>query len=133
MVFWGERSEIQSQYSEVKMNKRRHQRVEPINLVANVSAGTSFFSGTVCDISRQGVQVNYIRENFEEPTKALSIVISVSGILNFKKMQGVLRWTSGTAPRKKMGIHITDASTSWSVFVKNLEPKETDIKVNCYE
>jgi len=111
-----------------RMNKRRNQRIEVIDLVANVSDGTRFFSGNVCDISRHGVQVNSISDNLEEQAKALSITISISGVMNFKKMRGMLRWVSGNAPRKKMGIHFIDTFPSWTVFVKNFEAKETETR-----
>lgn len=37
------------------MNKRRHQRIEVQNVVANLSDEVDFFSGTVNDVSRAGM------------------------------------------------------------------------------
>ncbi len=51
---------IQSEQNEVTMNKRRHQRVEVQNLVANLSDGVECFSGTVSNISRLGMLLNDI-------------------------------------------------------------------------
>jgi hypothetical protein len=108
------------------MDKRRHQRIEVPQLVANVSDGIGSFSGTVGNVSRYGMLLDEIPENFNEQATTLSIVISVNGI-NFKKMRGIPRWVSGTEPRKKMGVHIPDASSSWTVFVKNIQSKQTKI------
>ena len=115
------------------MNKRRHQRMEVYNLVADVSDGISFFSGTVCNVSRHGVQIHSIPSKIKKQANALSILISVNGVLNFKKMRGIPRWVTENTDRKKMGIQITDASSSWTVFVKNFESKETDSRADGYE
>jgi hypothetical protein len=108
------------------MNRRRHQRIEVPDLVADVSDGIASFSGNVSDVSRYGMLLDDIPGKFNEKTKRLSIVLSVNGIY-FKKMRGIPRWASRNNLRKRMGIHIPKASPSWTVFVKNLEPRETDL------
>ena len=104
------------------MDKRRHQRIEVPNLVAHVSDGIGSFSGTVSNVSRCGILLDNIPKKINEQATRLSMVVSVNGI-NFKKMQGIPRWISGSDSRKKLGIHIPNASTSWTAFVKNIEPK----------
>ena len=108
------------------MNRRRHQRIEVPDLVADVSDGVASFSGAVGDASRYGMLLNGIPEKFTKKATKLSIVLSVNGIY-FKKMQGIPRWVSGNNLKKRMGIQIPKASPSWTAFVKNLEPRETDI------
>ena len=108
------------------MNRRRHQRIEVPDLIADVSDGVASFSGNVSDVSRYGMLLDDIPGKFNEKQKQLSIVLSINGIY-FKKMKGIPRWASRNNLRKRMGIHIPKASPSWTVFVKNLEPRETDI------
>jgi hypothetical protein len=108
------------------MNRRRHQRIEVPDLVADVSDGIVSFSGTVGDVSRSGMLLDDIPKKFNGEATRLSIVLSVNGIY-FKKMQGIPKWVSGNNLKKRMGIHIPKASPSWTVFVKNLEPGEIDI------
>ena len=96
------------------------------DLVADISDGVASFSGNVSDVSRYGMLLDDIPGIFNEKQKQLSIVLSINGIY-FKKMKGIPRWASRNNLRKRMGIHIPKASPSWTVFVKNLEPRETDI------
>lgn len=116
------------------MNKRRHQRIEVDNLVAEVSDGVGFCSGTVCDVSRYGIKVDCLPHKFRKLADRLSIMISVNGILSFKKMRGIPRWMTGNIHGKKMGIQIIDATSSWTVFVKNFEPEDVaDTNGNGFE
>ena len=117
---------VQPQRSKEKMNRRRHLRIEVPDLVADVSDGVASFSGNVSDVSRYGMLLDDIPGKFNEKTERLSIVFSVNGIY-FKKMKGIPRWTGRNNLRKRMGIHIPKASPSWTVFVKNLEPREPDL------
>jgi len=108
------------------MNKRLHQRIQVPNLVVDVSDGINSFSGTASNVSRYGMLLNDIPQKINNHAMSLSIAVSVNGII-FKKMKGIPRWVSQNNVRKKMGIHILDATSSWIVFVKNFETKENDI------
>ncbi len=107
------------------MDKRRHLRIEVPNLIADVSDGTGFFTGTVGDISRFGVLLDDIPKKFNDQSATLSIVIS--GNSKSFKIQGKSKWVNEGNLRKKMGIQILDSPSSWTAFVKRFEPKDDDI------
>lgn len=125
--FLSEGSEVQSQRSEVKMNKRRHQRIEVHNhnLVANLSNGVASFSGHVCDVSRFGMLLADIPAELNSQGAKLSVVVSVNG--REFKMLVVPKWVSGNNAEKRMGLVILDAPLAWTMFVMSYEPKDEDI------
>ncbi|MDK9707572.1 MAG: PilZ domain-containing protein [Desulforhopalus sp.] len=107
------------------MKKRRHQRVEVQNLVANLSDGVEFFSATVCNISRLGILLNDIPQKLKSQGKKLSIIVSAKG-RNFR-MQVQQKWVSGNTSEGKMGVEILDPPMGWTVFAMICEPKDEDI------
>ncbi len=116
---------IQSEQNEVTMNKRRHQRVEVQNLVANLSDGVECFSGTVSDICRLGMLLNDIPQRLKIQGKNLSIMVFSKG-KNFN-MQVELKWVGGNKSGKKMGVAILDPPLDWTLFALIREPKDEDI------
>jgi hypothetical protein len=107
------------------MKKRCHQRVEVQNLVANLSDGVDFFSGTVSNISRLGLLLNDIPQKLKSQGKKLSIIVTAKG-RNFK-MQVEQKWVSGDKSQRKMGVEILDPPLDWTVFAMICEPKDEDI------
>jgi hypothetical protein len=121
----GEVGGIQAEQNEEKMNKRRQQRVEVKNLVANISDGVESFSGTVSNISRLGMLLNDIPQRFKSQGKKMSIIVS-SKAKDFK-MQVEPKWINGNKSEKKMGLAILDPPLDWTVFAMIFEPVEEDI------
>mgnify|MGYP002631874701 CR=1 FL=1 len=107
------------------MNKRRHQRVEIPNLIANLSDGVDSFSGTVRDVSRVGILLADIPKRLNNLGEQLSVVISAKG--KKFKMLVIPKWVSGDNSEKIMGLAILDAPIDWTMFVMDYEPKYEDI------
>jgi len=81
------------------MNKRRHQRIEVQNLVANLSNGVDSYSGTVSDVSPVGLLVTDTLQELNNQGEKLSIIISVKG-KDFK-MAVVQNGLVGISPKIK--------------------------------
>ncbi len=107
------------------MNKRRHQRIEVQNLVANLSNGVDSFAGTVNDVSPDGMLLTNISQEFDSQEATMSIVVSTKG--QDLKMLVVPKWVSGKNSAQKIGLAILDAPLAWNVFVMNYEPAADDI------
>lgn len=107
------------------MNRRRHQRIEVQNVVANLSNGFDFFSGTVNDVSRVGMLLADIPKELHDWREKLSIIVSARDI--DYKMLVVPKWISENYSEKRMGLAILDAPLDWTVFVMNCEPTDEDI------
>ena len=107
------------------MNKRRHQRIEVQNVVANLSNGVNFFSGTVNDVSLAGMLLADLPKELDDRGKQLSIIVSAKG--KDYKMEVMPKWMSNNSSEKQMGLAILDAPLEWTLFVMNCEPTSEDI------
>ena len=107
------------------MDKRRHQRIEVENLVANLSNGVDSYSGTVSDVSPVGLLVTDISQELNKQGEKLSIIISVKD-KDFK-MAVVPKWDSGNKSKNKMGLAILDAPLDWAGFMMKLGMHFTQI------
>lgn len=107
------------------MNKRRYQRIEVPNLVAHLSDGVDFFSGTVIDVSRVGMLLTNIPQELNNQGKKLSVIVSAKG-QDFKMLVEP-KWMSANSTERKMGMVILDAPLEWTMFIMNCEPSEEDI------
>lgn len=94
------------------------------NLVADLSDGFGFFSGTVCDISRYGILLDDIPNKLNNQAKKLTVVVSAKG-KNFKLLV-TPKWVSEKKKCKSIGLEILNVTSDWLDFVRNLEPKEID-------
>ncbi len=106
------------------MNKRRQQRIEVQNVVANLSDGVDFFSGTVNDVSCAGMSLADIPKELHDWEKELSIIVSAKG--KDYKMLVVPKWISKNYSETRMGLIILDAPLDWTFFVLNYEPTDED-------
>ena len=107
------------------MNKRRHQRIEVKNLVASISDGVNSFSGTVIDVSRDGMLLTCIPHVLSKEGGNMSIAVTAKG-KDFK-MQVVPKWNSEGNSEKRMGLEILDAPLDWTMFVMSCEPTDEDM------
>lgn len=103
------------------MNKRKHHRIVVPNLQAEVASGAEVFSGTINDVSRDGILLNNIPQKLNKPNEILSIIVISSG--QKFKMLAMPRWISGSNLKNEMGVEIIDAPLGWVEFVKTREPK----------
>ena len=106
------------------MNKRRHQRIEVQNVVANLSDVFDSFSGIVNDVSHNGISLADIPKELHDWGKELSIIVSAKG--KDYKMLVVPKWISTNYSETRMGLVILDAPLDWTLFVMNYEPTYED-------
>ena len=107
------------------MNKRRYERIEVQNVVANLSDGVDSFSGTINDVSRAGMLLADIPKELHNWGEKLSIIVSAKG--KDYNMLVVPKWISKNYSEKRMGLVILDAPLDWTLFVMNCEPKGENI------
>ncbi|MCP3888885.1 MAG: PilZ domain-containing protein [Desulfobulbaceae bacterium] len=107
------------------MNKRRHERIEVHNVVANLSNGVEFFSGTVSDVSRAGILLDDIPKELRNLEERLTIIVSAND--KDYKMMVVPKWISKDYSEKRMGLGILDAPLDWTLFVMNCEPADENV------
>jgi hypothetical protein len=107
------------------MDKRRYQRIDVQNVVANLSNGVNSFSGTVNDVSRDGMLLADIPKELHDWRGEFSIIVSAGDI--DCKMLVVPKWISENYSENRMGLAILDAPLDWTVFVMNYEPRGEDI------
>lgn len=111
------------------MEKRRHERIENQHILADLSDGTGFFTGTVKDFSRFGLLLDDVPKRLDETSAQMSVVIQ-NATESFK-FKAKTRWTKKQAVSKMIGFEIVDAPWGWAEFViKNEdEPKDTIGKI----
>lgn len=102
------------------MEKRYHQRISAKNLLADVSDGWGFFSGTVEDLSRKGMKLKNVPKRLNDKVKQFSIVISDGG-RSFKILARP-RWAKKRSISQAVGVEIVKAPLGWTEFVMSLEP-----------
>jgi len=106
------------------MKKRRYERIEVPNLVANLSDGVEHYSGDVIDVSRVGMLLTNIPQEFNNNGETMTIIVSADG-KDFKMLVQP-RWENVDDSERKIGLVILDAPLDWTVFVMNREPEEED-------
>ena len=107
------------------MEKRRHQRMPVDSLQVDIYDGKGFFSGTVADLSRFGLQLDDVPKKLDENAKRFSIIVSGHG--QHFKMQASPRWVRKKSLSKKVGLGIINASCGWTEFVMKFEPALDDV------
>lgn len=108
------------------MDRRRHDRIQQHYLLADISDGRGFFSGTVADLSRRGIQLNDVPKRLDKETKDLWVTFSDNG-KNFK-IKVRPRWTDTKAIAQDIGMEIVKAPLGWAEFIMAMEPaKKTEI------
>ncbi len=103
------------------MNKRKHHRIVMPNLKVEVASGAEVFSGTVNDVSQDGMLLNNIPQSLNKPNEILSIIVISSG--QKFKLFAMPRWISESSLKNEMGVEIIDAPKDWTEFVRTREPK----------
>ena len=104
------------------MNKRKHHRIAMPNLEIQISNGTDSFSGTVSDVSRDGMLLGGIPQDLSKPNEILSVVVFSKG--KEYKMLAMPRWMCNNSRGKNMGVELLEAPVDWSDFVREREPKD---------
>lgn len=94
-------------------------------LEADISDGHGFFSGTVHDISRNGLSLQDIPDKMNTRANKLSIVVNGKG--RHFKLQLVPKWEVLAGNQKHIGGSLEQCSISWMDFVMHHEPEPDDV------
>lgn len=101
------------------MDRRKYPRIEVSGMGVDVSDGMGCWSGTVRDVSRNGLCLNDLGVVLGKRTSAYTIVASAEGA-HFKfKVRS--RWETTSDQHKTMGVEIAEVPGRWMEFVRSLE------------
>lgn len=109
----------------VAMDKRRHPRVTLRSMVADISDGKGFFTGTVHDISRFGLALNDIPQKIDSTAEHLMVIVDGHG--GHFRLRISPRWVTMAGHQKIIGGQIEQSPLAWTEFVMRLEPEKDDI------
>lgn len=107
------------------MEKRRHPRMDNLQLTADISDGERFFSGELTNLSRFGLCLDGIPSKIDHTARRMSVVLSGNGE-NFKLLtRPCWSWEEGRVTM--LGLEILKAPWGWTEYVLGLEPAIDDI------
>lgn len=107
------------------MNMRKHPRIAMTGMVADISDGKGFFSGTVHDISRFGLSLEDIPAKLNSHVDHLTVIIDGRG--GHFKLRLSPTWETVNGRQKLVGGRIDQYSAAWTNFVMNFEPEPEDV------
>jgi len=107
------------------MNKRRHPRIAMKGMVADISDGRGFFTGTVHNISRFGLAIEDIPAKINSHVEFLTVIVDGQG--GHFKLKLRPKWENVAGRQKLIGGTINHCSMAWTDFVMNLELPTDDI------
>lgn len=93
-------------------------------MVADISDGRGFFSGTVHDISRAGLALDDIPPKMNSQAEYLTVIIDGQGV-HFR-LKIIPRWETIAGSQKIIGGQIEKTPFAWTEFVIRFEPKDDD-------
>lgn len=98
------------------------------DMVADLSDGKRFFSGTVHDISRSGLALDAIPAKLDSHAERLTVIVDGRG--GHFKLKLIPRWENVAGRQKFIGGLIEQCSTAWTDFVRRFEPEPDDVLGN---
>jgi hypothetical protein len=107
------------------MNIRQHPRIAMTGMVADISDGRGFFTGTVHDISRYGLALEDIPAKLDSRADQLTVILDGRG--GHFKMKISPKWETVDGRQKIIGGQIKQCSTAWMNFVMHFESEPDDI------
>lgn len=107
------------------MNRRRHPRMPIAGMMADISDGRGFFTGTVHDISRFGLGLDDISAKMDSHAKHLTIIVDGQG--GHFKLRIAPKWETVAGHQKIIGSQIEQSPFAWTEFVQRFEPDNDDI------
>lgn len=102
-----------------RMEKRKHPRIVVTGMSIDVSDGIGSWSGTVNDVSRNGLCVSDLGSVLGKKTGTFTAVASKGGA--YFKFRVKSRWEVVRAQHKTMGMEIAETSGKWAEYVQALE------------
>lgn len=101
------------------MEKRKHQRIDSLELPVQVSDGKSTSLGTMLNISRSGCCIINLPDMIDPRSSRL--VLHVEGGETLFKMLAKPRWTRHESSGNQIGVEIVNAPWGWTDLIDNLE------------
>ncbi len=102
-----------------RIEKRKYPRIVVTGMGIDVSDGIGCWSGTVSDVSRNGLCVSDLGLVLGKKTNTYTVVAS-KGLSHFK-FRVKPRWEVVRARSKTMGVEISETPGKWVEYVQNLE------------
>jgi hypothetical protein len=94
-------------------------------MVADISDGRGFFTGSVHDISRFGLALDDIAVKINAHVKQLTVIVDGQGC-HFK-LRLTPKWETAAGGQKIVGGLIEQSPFAWTEFVMRFEPDNNDI------
>lgn len=101
------------------MQKREYPRLEVPHLQADVSDGSSFFNGSVKNISRFGLAITDISLDLDDTSDIYSVILDGPGT-HFKLLVSPV-WETSDGVSKTIGTRIENSPWTWTEFVMRQE------------
>ncbi|MEJ2057032.1 MAG: PilZ domain-containing protein [Desulfofustis sp.] len=102
------------------MQRREYPRMEVADLSADISDGKCFFSGTVENLSREGLAISSVSGNLEKSSDIYSVILDGPGT-HFKLLVRPM-WERTDGATTTIGARIENSSWTWTDFVMRREP-----------
>ncbi len=94
-------------------------------MVADISDGRGFFTGTVHDISRFGLSLEDVPTKINSYVEHLTVIVDGQG--GHFKLRLIPKWENVAGRQKLIGGLIEQSSIDWTDFVMHFEPEADDI------
>ncbi len=107
------------------MQRREYPRMEVGGLSADISDGKCFFSGTVANLSREGLAISSVAGDLEESSDIYSVVLDGPGT-HFKLLVRPI-WERYDGATRTIGARIENSPWSWTDYVMHREPLATGL------
>lgn len=95
------------------------------DMVADISDGRGFFTGTVHDISRYGLALHDIPAKMNTGAEHLTVIVDGQG--GHFKLQVTPKWETVEGRQKLVGGRIERCTSDWTSFVMRFEPLPDDV------
>ncbi len=104
------------------MDHRKHPRIVLAGMVADISDGRGFYSGTVHDISRFGLALDALPPKMNSRVEHLTAIVEGQG--GHFRLHIVPRWEIVAGRQKIIGGQIERCPFAWTEFVMRFEPQQ---------
>ena len=107
------------------MQKREYPRMELPGIQADISDGTVFFSGTVKNLSRDGLAIDEVSSDLERTADIYSVILDGPGT-HFKLLVRPV-WEHDDGTTKTIGTRIENCPWTWTEFIMRQESLRHDL------
>jgi len=101
------------------MKRREYPRMEAVDLAADISDGKCFFSGTVENLSRNGLAISAVSGDLEKASDIYSVILDGPGT-HFKLLVRPM-WERYDGAQRTIGARIENSPWTWTDYVMRCE------------